>query len=92
MDGFLRALRAGDLYQMTSLMGNLLEPVTKRRVRAIDEIENTMLDYGATGAMMTGSGPTVFGIFDRESDAVKAYHVLRDRGGCADLFVCRPVR
>ncbi|MBQ6733467.1 MAG: 4-(cytidine 5'-diphospho)-2-C-methyl-D-erythritol kinase [Lachnospiraceae bacterium] len=92
VDGFLRALRAGDLYQMTSLMGNLLEPVTKRRVKAIDEIENTMLDYGAIGAMMTGSGPTVFGIFDRESDAVKAYHVLRDRGGCADLFVCRPVR
>ena len=92
VDGFLRALRAGDLYGMTSCMGNLLEEVTKRRVKVIDEIENTMQDYGAVRAMMTGSGPTVFGIFDRESDAVKAYHVLKGRGNCAELFVCKPVR
>ena len=51
-------------------MVNLLENVTSKMHEEIKEIENTMLEYNALGSMMSGSGPTVFGLFDNEDDAL----------------------
>ena len=51
-------------------MVNLLENVTSKMHEEIKEIENTMLEYNALGSMMSGSGPTVFGLFDSEEDAL----------------------
>ena len=68
-----------------------MESVTSSRISVIREIENLMRDYGALKACMSGSGPTVFGVFETESDAVKAYHVIKDRGLCRQLFVTRTV-
>ena len=50
-------------------MGNVLEKVTIEEYPVIEEIKNVMKDEGALNAMMSGSGPTVFGIFDDKNTA-----------------------
>ena len=70
------ALEVGDLYTLAGEMRNVLEDV----VTAPDEItriEKTMLSFGALGARMSGSGPTVFGIFDRREKADACLIALR---------------
>lgn len=89
IDAFITALTEKNLTGMCKHMGNVMEDVTSSRISAIREIENLMRDYGALKACMSGSGPTVFGVFETEADAVKAYHVIKDRGLCKQLFVTR---
>ena len=53
-------------------MGNVLESVTVAEYPIIDKIKKQMTEQGALISMMSGSGPTVFGIFDNKTDAEKA--------------------
>ena len=89
VDALVQALRDGNLNAMCDVMGNVFEPVAFRRVPALQELENTMLDYGAARAMMSGSGPSVFGIYRDETDAVKTYHLLKAKGRGMNVFVTR---
>ncbi len=57
--------------------GNVLELVTGEKYPIIDRIEGVMKDYGAINAMMSGSGPTVFGLFTNPKAAQDAYEALR---------------
>ncbi len=82
IDGQLQALRDGDLYRMAELMGNVLETVTIPAYPVVQEIKDIMKKQGAVNAMMSGSGPTVFGLFDDKTKARKAYEKLR-RGSIA---------
>ena len=59
---------------------NELEAVSVRHYPVISELKNLLVAHGALGALMTGSGPTVFGIFDGEEEAVNAEQALRARG------------
>ena len=52
-------------------MVNVLETVTSKMYNEISDIEKIMLDNNALGSMMSGSGPTVFGLFEKEEDALK---------------------
>ena len=52
--------------------GNVLELVTGRRYPVIGHLEETMMEKGAVNAMMSGSGPTVFGLFEDKKKAKKA--------------------
>ena len=52
-------------------MVNVLETVTSKMHNEISDIEKIMLDNNALGSMMSGSGPTVFGLFEKEEDALK---------------------
>ncbi len=72
IDGMAAAIRAGSLDGVTARLGNVLETVTIPDHPEIGAIKRIMLEHGAEGALMSGSGPTVFGIFkDREeADAV----------------------
>ena len=63
---------------MAGKFGNVLELVTEKRYPVIGDIKQAMLRCGAINAMMSGSGPTVFGLFENESDAKKAYWTLRN--------------
>ncbi len=63
IDGILEGLEAGNLEKIASSMGNVLERVTAESYPIIDEIKQVMKEEGALGAMMSGSGPTVFGIY-----------------------------
>ncbi len=82
IDGQIQALRDGDLYRMAELMGNVLETVTIPAYPVVQEIKDIMKKQGAVNAMMSGSGPTVFGLFDDKTKARKAYEKLR-RGSIA---------
>lgn len=77
IDLLIEDIKAKNLYDIAAHMGNVLETVTIPNYPVIDEIKNHMLSHGAVGAMMSGSGPTVFGLFDDEATAKKAYKAMR---------------
>ena len=78
IDRLIDDIRAKNLYDIAAHMGNVLETVTIPNYPVIDEIKKHMLSHGAVGAMMSGSGPTVFGLFDDEATAKKAYKAMRN--------------
>ena len=77
VDSMIEAMRQKDLGLLCSRMGNVLETVTIPAYPVINEIKRTMMDNGAIGAMMSGSGPTVFGIFDSPVAAKQAMKAVR---------------
>ena len=82
IDGQIAAIRERDLRRAAELMGNVLETVTIPAYPVIGKIKEKMMAYGALGAMMSGSGPTVFGLFEDEEKARYAYEKMR-RGSLA---------
>ena len=90
VDGQVRAIREGDLDGIVCRMGNVLELVTIPRHPAVAELIHIMKKNGAEGARMSGSGPTVYGIFRREEDARQAYSELEENGLAKDVFLTRP--
>ena len=85
----LRALEEGDLRRIASLLCNVFEPVVAKDHTEIGMIRRTMLEQGALGASMTGSGPTVFGIFEDQSLAESAFSALKPL--YPDTFITAPV-
>ena len=77
IDGQIRCIEEGDLYGLTSRMENVFEPGIIRNYPVIQEIKDLMESAGALKAMMSGSGPTVFGIFDNRQKTEAAAELLR---------------
>ena len=77
IDRLVEDIRRKDLAAITSDMGNVLETVTIPNYPVIAEIKEYMMEHGAAGAMMSGSGPTVFGLFDDKEKAVAAYEAMQ---------------
>ena len=77
IDRLIDDIKAKNLHDIAAHMGNVLETVTIPNYPVIDEIKKHMLSNGAVGAMMSGSGPTVFGLFDDDDTAKKAYKAMR---------------
>lgn len=77
IDRLIDDIKAKNLHDIAAHMGNVLETVTIPNYPVTDEIKKHMLSNGAVGAMMSGSGPTVFGLFDDEDTAKKAYKAMR---------------
>ena len=77
IDGMISDIENGDLYTMVSRMGNVFEPGIIGKYPVIQEIKDLMEAHGALKAMMSGSGPTVFGIFDDKNKMKAAARVLR---------------
>ena len=90
VDGQVRAIEKGDLDGIVSRTGNVLELVTIPRHPSVAELIHMMKKNGAEGAGMSGSGPTVFGIFRRKEDACQAYGELEENGLAKDIFLTRP--
>lgn len=78
-----------DLGYIVKLLGNVLEDVTIKKHGIIDEIKRLLVENGAVFSMMTGSGPTVFGIFENEEKAVMAGERLSEIGGFELVEVTR---
>lgn len=78
IDGILLGLQTGDLKKITSSMGNVLENVTITEYPQIERIKDVMKEEGALNAMMSGSGPTVFGIYDDKMLARRAAAIIRE--------------
>ncbi len=75
-DKLIAALEKGDLYEMCANMGNVLEDVSIAHYPVLSSVKDDLRALGAIGAQMSGSGPTVFGIFDDEEKARNAKDVL----------------
>lgn len=87
MDGMVEAIRTGSLQGVIETMGNVLETVTIKRYPEIAKMKQCLLDNGAENALMSGSGPTVFGIFIEKETAEKALEELNKTGLVKQGFV-----
>lgn len=87
IDGQIEAIRRQDFKNMAKLMGNVLETVTIPEYPIIQEIKDFMMKQGAVNAMMSGSGPTVFGLFTNHRQAEAASEKLRDSGLAKMVFL-----
>lgn len=74
IDGIIRSIEQKDLRGAVGLFGNVLEGVTEKEYPIISQIKDTMLELGALNSLMSGSGPTVFGLFEDRREAEKAFY------------------
>ncbi|MCB5560157.1 4-(cytidine 5'-diphospho)-2-C-methyl-D-erythritol kinase [Anaerosalibacter bizertensis] len=79
MDMLVQAVENDDIYTLAKNMGNILEQVTVEEFSQIKTIKEDMIRYGALGSLMSGSGPTVFGLFDDEKKLVKCKEYLEKK-------------
>lgn len=79
IDGMMKDIECGNLEGICGKLENVLESVTGAEYPIIGDIERLMLEEGALGAIMSGSGPTVFGIFREEKAARRAMDVIREK-------------
>ena len=95
IDAIIAGIENKNIREVADNLGNVLETVTVSDHPVIDDIKKIMLDNGAAGALMSGSGPTVFGLFLSEEDTNAAFDRIK-RSGCApELFItgiCNPNR
>lgn len=87
IDGIITGLERQDLSQITACMGNVLERVTIDAYPVIEKIKDVMKKNGALNAMMSGSGPTVFGIFDDKRKARVAAAKIRQLHLAKQIYV-----
>ena len=87
IDRLVEDIRRKDLAAITSDMGNVLETVTIPNYPVIAEIKEHMMEHGAAGAMMSGSGPTVFRLFDDKEKAVAAYEAMQASGLAKQVYL-----
>lgn len=87
IDGMIEAIEAGDIDGVAAKMENVLETVTVKRYPEIEIMKKCLLDNGAENALMSGSGPTVFGIFKEEKLAKHALFKLQETGLVKNGFV-----
>ena len=90
IDAQIRDLEAQDLTALAGHMGNVLEGVTVPMHPEIEKIKGMMEAHGAIAAMMSGSGPTVFGIFSEEAKAYEAKTRIRNSGIARQVYVTKP--
>ena len=89
IDGMVRALEDGNLDGVVRRLGNVLENVTQKKYPVVEEIRDAMNAGGAKGSMMSGSGPSVFGIFDTILKAQEAERLIRNSNLAQQVFVTR---
>lgn len=87
VDGMIAAIKAGDLQAVAAHMENVLETVTVRKYPQIAELKELMRSQGALNALMSGSGPSVFGLFTDVDEANSCAEEIREKGLAGQVFV-----
>ena len=87
IDGMTESIRQGDYAGVVRRLSNVLESVTVPRYPVIAQIRDFLRENGADGALMSGSGPTVFALFDDRERAMQALEALRKTGLAAQTFL-----
>lgn len=87
IDKLVEKIREKDLEQIGAAMGNILETVTIPEHPEIEAIKSCMIKAGAVNAMMSGSGPTVFGLYATREEAKRATEAVREQGIARQVFV-----
>ncbi len=90
IDGMMEALRQKDLYRVAEKMENVLERVTIPAYPVIGELKELMKKKGALNALMSGSGPTVFGVFDDEGKAKEAGACVKKSALAKQVYLKKP--
>ena len=80
-------IKEKDLTKIAHDMGNILESVTIPAYPVIADIKEHMMEHGAVGSMMSGSGPTVFGLFDDENTAQAAFEAMKASGLAKQVYL-----
>lgn len=86
----IKALKENNLYALIPLMENILETVTIKEHPIIEEIKGLMKSKGALTALMSGSGPTVYGIFDNKLKAKQAYDLFKSSDWGYQVILTEP--
>lgn len=89
IDMVRNALESGDIRTAAQNMGNLLENVTQKEYPVISEIKHIMDDNGALGSLMSGSGPTVFGLFDDYGTALECLAAVNKSDKAKDIHLVK---
>ena len=92
IDGMIESLKAGDLRGITSRMQNVFQPGISEIYPVIGDIVKLMEENGAMKAIMSGSGPSVFGIYEKRKEASNAAEKLRSSGLARTVYVARMFR
>lgn len=87
MQQLIADIKERDLIKIARDMGNVLESVTIPEYPIIAEIKEHMMTHGAVGSMMSGSGPTVFGLFDDENTAQAAFEAMKASGLAKQVYL-----
>lgn len=87
IDGMTESIRQGDYAGVVRRLSNVLESVTVPRYPVIAQIRDFLRENGADGALMSGSGPTVFALFDDRQRARQALDALQKTGLAAQTFL-----
>ena len=87
IDGMVKAIEEESLQGVLDRMENVLESVTVPAYPIIDTIKERMKELGAVNSLMSGSGPTVFGIFIEKDKAKEAYEIITGEGLAKQVFV-----
>lgn len=82
-----QALEAGDFAAVCAGLGNVLEDVTLKLHPEVQQLKEAMIKLGADGVLMSGSGPTVFGLVSKQSKVARIYNGLR--GFCKEVYAVR---
>ena len=79
----------GDISGLSNVLSNVLETVTVPEYPVLTEIKEFLVQNGAAGSLMSGSGPTVFGIFKNKEDARRAYDKAGEKYRGYDVLICQ---
>lgn len=86
-DRMIHALKKQDFRTLCANTGNVLEPITMRLYPEVKRIKNKMQQAGARGVVMSGSGPTIYGLTESQNKAQRIYNGLR--GFCHEVYLVR---
>ena len=92
IDGMLECLKEKDLTGICDRLENVLETVTIKEYPIIEKVKKHLMDQGAKGALMSGSGPTIFAIFEDKKTADDAMESLRSIEDIKQAYVVRPIQ
>ncbi len=89
IEGMAEAIKKGDIQQLSMLLYNVMEDVTVPEYPIIRDIKNVMLEGGALNSIMSGSGPTVFGLFESKEKAEDTIRQLKDKKYTEQLYLTK---
>lgn len=91
IESLIKAMQREDVNYVAKNMKNVLENVTLRKHNILRRIKDDLINEGALGSMMSGSGPTIFGFFEDALVAQRAYDKLKEQYGYSDIFITRTI-
>lgn len=89
IEAMVSAIKAQNLYKLAESLYNVMEDITVPKYPIIQEIKTVMLENGALNSIMSGSGPTVFGLYDDIEKAEQTVELLKAKGLTEQLYLTK---